>query len=341
MSIIPDSVPTGAIRYNTDSNKMECFNGTKWMQVSVSSPDLGNSTYSDNHGGARGIFAGGSPTITNIDYFNMASAGDAVAFGSLGTARYLHGACASSTRAVFGGGNIPESNTMEYITIPSTGTNTSFGNLVSNKRNLCGGGNKTRGVFVGGLEPGSSYQKDIDYITIASTGSAKDFGDLTIERLDAETVCNGSRLVTYAGSIPGSGTNTMDYITIASTGAAQDFGDAAELNNGSAASGDSTTRGVFMGGRNQPSPNNISTINYITIATTGNTTDFGDLTAAKRFLEGTSDKIRAFCCGGYTDSSQDVIECVTIATLGNGFDFGNLNTSTYSAATTSNGHGGL
>ena len=50
MSRIPVEVPTGAIRYNTDSNKMECFNGTKWMQVAVSSPDL--------NGGARGVFGG-------------------------------------------------------------------------------------------------------------------------------------------------------------------------------------------------------------------------------------------------------------------------------------------
>ena len=335
MSIIPVEVPTGAIRFNTDSSKMECFNGTKWMQVAVSSPDL--------DGGARGIFAGGSPAINTIDYFTISTAGDATDFGDLATARYLHGACASSTRAVFGGGNIPESNNMEYITIPSTGNGTSFGNLTASKRNLCGGGNKTRGIFSGGLEPGSSYQDDIDYITIATTGNANDFGNLTVARLDAETVSNGSRMVTYAGSLPSptNGTNTMDYITIASTGNAQDFGDAQHLNNGGAASGDSTTRGVFMGGRNQPSPNNISDIDYITIATLGNAINFGDLTAAKRFVEGTSDKIRALCCGGYTSSNQDVIEYVTIATQGNGVDFGNLQTSTFSAAATSNGHGGL
>ena len=96
-----------------------------------------------------------------------------------------------------------------------------------------------------------------------------------------------------------------------------------------------------MGGRNQPSPNNISTINYITIATTGNAMNFGDLKVAKRFVTGTSDKIRALCCGGYTSSNQDVIEYVTIATEGNGVDFGNLQTSTYSGAALSNAHGGL
>ena len=49
MSMIPVEVPTGAIRYNTDSNKMECFDGTKWYEISVSSPDLG--------AGARGLIA--------------------------------------------------------------------------------------------------------------------------------------------------------------------------------------------------------------------------------------------------------------------------------------------
>ena len=51
MSLTPKQIPEGAIRYNTDSNKMECYIGDKWMQVAVSSPDL--------DGGARGIFFGG------------------------------------------------------------------------------------------------------------------------------------------------------------------------------------------------------------------------------------------------------------------------------------------
>jgi len=333
MSLPPVEIPLGAIRFNSDSQKLEYWNGEIWMQIHTFSPNL--------DGGARGIFAGGNPAINTIDYFTIPTAGNAIDFGNLATARYLNGGCSSSTRGLIAGGNIPESNNIEFITIPSLGDGTSFGNLTSSKRNLAGGGNETRGVFVGGLEPGSSYQTDIDYVTIASTGNANDFGDLTVARLDAETVSNGSRLVTYAGSIPSNGTNTMDYITIASTGNAQDFGDARHLNNGHAAAGDSSTRGVFMGGRNQPSPNNISDIDYITTATLGNASDFGDLTAAKRFASGTSDKIRALCCSGYTSSAQDVIEYVNIATQGDGVDFGNLNTSTFSGAAISNAHGGL
>ena len=36
-------IPTGAVRYNTDSNKMEVYVGGIWMIVSVSTPNLGDS----------------------------------------------------------------------------------------------------------------------------------------------------------------------------------------------------------------------------------------------------------------------------------------------------------
>ena len=95
MSIIPVEVPTGAIRYNTDSNKMECFNGTKWMQVSVSSPDL--------DGGARGLFQGGGTSGVEgntIDYITIATAGNAVDFGDTTDTQYEGGATSSRTRGV-------------------------------------------------------------------------------------------------------------------------------------------------------------------------------------------------------------------------------------------------
>ena len=58
-----ETVPTGAIRYNTDSNKMECFNGTKWWQVAVSeSAPIGG----------RGIqFCACANPRYEIQYFNL------------------------------------------------------------------------------------------------------------------------------------------------------------------------------------------------------------------------------------------------------------------------------
>ena len=99
MSIIPQEVPTGAIRYNTDSNKMECFNGTKWMQVAVSSPDL--------DGGARGFHVGGRahPGYSysdQIDAYDITTTGSVFDFGDMTSAssnNYEQGAFSSHIRA--------------------------------------------------------------------------------------------------------------------------------------------------------------------------------------------------------------------------------------------------
>ena len=82
----------------------------------------------------------------------------------------------------------------------------------------------------------------------------------------------------------------------------------------------SSTRGVFGGG-----PTNQCVMDYITIATTGNATDFGDLTVARRFFAGVSSSTRGVFGGGPTN--QCVMDYITIATTGNATDFGDLTTA--------------
>ena len=74
----------------------------------------------------------------------------------------------------------------------------------------------------------------------------------------------------------------------------------------------------------QPSAKN--TIDFITIASTGNATDFGD-SILDQTSGGAVTNIRAVFGGGYDNSHQiigNIIEFVTIATTGNGADFGDL-----------------
>ena len=53
------AVPAGSIRFNTDSSKMEIYNGDKWWNIDSTSPN-------EQTGGTRGIISGGgSPTATN------------------------------------------------------------------------------------------------------------------------------------------------------------------------------------------------------------------------------------------------------------------------------------
>jgi len=68
-----------------------------------------------------------------------------------------------------------------------------------------------------------------------------------------------------------------------------------------------------------------NTVDYITIGSTGNASDFGDLTASKTEIAACASTTRALVSGGYTGSAEvNVIEYFTIASTGNGTDFGDL-----------------
>jgi len=102
----------------------------------------------------------------------------------------------------------------------------------------------------------------------------------------------------------------------------------------------STTRGIVGGG--YPSPANTNTINYITMASTGDATDFGDLTGLYSVGSATSNSIRGVFCGGYTSPSKhNLMEFVTIATTGNASDFGDMLYSRRDFGACSDSHGGL
>jgi len=85
----------------------------------------------------RGVRAGGSTpgglsvVEDTIDYWTMASEGNAIDFGNLTVARNLLASCSSKVRGVFAGGyDSPVTfNTMDFITISSTGNATDFGDL--------------------------------------------------------------------------------------------------------------------------------------------------------------------------------------------------------------------
>lgn len=83
-------------------------------------------------------------------------------------------------------------------------------------------------------------------------------------------------------------------------------------------------RGIFAGGHI-----NINTIEYITISTTGDTTDFGDLLVSSHYggdaaSNGAND--RGVVAGGDDQSSvtTNVIEYITMLSPGNAQDFGDL-----------------
>jgi hypothetical protein len=84
---------------------------------------------------------------------------------------------------------------------------------------------------------------------------------------------------------------------------------------------------------------NSNAIQYITINTTGNATDFANLSVTRRDLTGCSNLTneRAVSAGGYTTAYSNVIDYHTINSVGNATDFGNLTNAITNAGGLSNG----
>ena len=74
MSKPPVEIPLGAMRFNSDSQKLEYFNGDVWMQVHTFNPNL--------DGGVRATFIGGEPSISdNMEFITIATTGNSSDFG--------------------------------------------------------------------------------------------------------------------------------------------------------------------------------------------------------------------------------------------------------------------
>ena len=348
MSLPPSEIPQGAIRFNTDSQKLEFYAQGEWWNMVTDTPNLGTS--SDTTAGARGLFGGGGSTkVDTIEYINISSAGDAIDFGDLTSVKSGPFGCSSSTRGLFGGGYNPTRlNNIDYVTIASTGDAQDFGDLIYARQAHTSCSNSTRGLFAGGFNPqttpAATTYNAIDYVTISSTGNAQDFGDLSQEVIAPSSVSSSTRgvftvcpvIFTPAPSF----LNIIEFVTIASLGNSQDFGD---LIQGSQISGNGTVfnsnRGIFS---SNTSPNPLS---YITISSLGNAINFGNLSVSRRDTPGVSSPTRG-CFGGgaenFPSSVQlNIIDYVTIQTQSNAVDFGDLTVTRQSIGAVSNAHGGL
>lgn len=266
-------------------------------------------------------------------------------------------------RAVFMGGsgyaagssdagtNVDYRNTIDFVTITTDGDASDFGDLTKHKHfNTSAASSTTRTVNMGGTiadndggTNAAATSTVIDYITLATTGNATDFGDLAVGMQSNGGVGNSTRAVSGGGlNASSSRTNEMQYITIATTGNATDFGDrtyGAEEVGGNI---QNTTRGIFFGGNAGGSGGGRrDSIDFITIASTGNATDFGDLTVICAEGYGCSSPTRGVRSGGGNNQATNTLEFVTIASAGDGTDFGDLRTANRRHVSASNHTKGL
>jgi len=227
------------------------------------------------------------------------------------------------TRAFFGGGLDPATvSDIEYLTISTLGNALVFGDLTGNRQRMGACASSTRGILAGGYT-GAGFDNEIQKITIASTGDATDTGGNLTRSSNRITGCSNQTRGLFGFGNPS--TNVIDYITISSDGSAQDFGDLSYSAEGGASLA-SSVRGVFLGGETPGAPtipNN--TIEFVTISSTGNAQDFGDLSFKPLQAAACSSSTRGVHGGGLNPSSAvNTIEFLTIATTGNTQDFGDL-----------------
>ena len=210
-------------------------------------------------------------------------------------------------RGIFTGGY--SSTDIDYITIATLGNGTDFGDGGSQGKAGGAVSNGTLGIFGGD-------NNVLNQVTIATTANSTDFGDLTGIGGNATACADATRGVWFRGNI--------NYITMASASNATDWGHDRSPNASDPCAFADTTRGIVAGGETS---SDINQMDYITIQTISATTDFGDLTVARRQLSGVANDTYGFAMGGYDGSYSNTIDYVTIQTTGNATDFGNLTQS--------------
>ena len=330
--------PVGALRFNTDSAKLEYFDGNQYVNITTDSPE-------QNTGGTRGLFMeAGSENVNTISFVTISSTGNASDFGDCNVTSGRKLTPSSRTRGLIAGG-YPASNVIDFVTIAQPGNAQDFGDLNGSTGARDAGAsisNGTRGVMTITHSPSGVFNT-IVYVTIAATGNSVDFGDTSTGNGRMMGASSPTRGVLFYGNDGGPAynmVNNIDYITTSTLGNSADFGDKiqAQSHGGSFSN---AIRGVTGGGVADSSGNITNVIQFVTIATLGNSQDFGDLTYSSRIMGSASSTTRGLFAGGLNPTVLNTISYVQIMTTGDSIDFGDLTSTSYGVSGLSNGHGGL
>ena len=185
----------------------------------------------------------------------------------------------------------------------------------------------------------------LEKVLIGSLGNTTDFGDMSIKE-GRSGIASSTRGIFTSGkdtndAEPNDPSTLIEYFEVSTGGTLLDFGDLplkTRLGFGLA----SATRGISGGGNSVNAGTgqqySINNINYLTIASTGNALDFGDISVARIPSGGGSSPTRGIFMGGDVTggTNSNVIEYITIASTGNGTDFGDMLAATKMGAGASN-----
>ena len=281
-----------------------------------------------------------------IDYFEIATTGNSADFGDATVRGRFGGALSNNIRGVAAGGSDPSTNVIDFVQVSTLGNATDFGDLLSttNPTGACVGHGgididstaiqrpsvthmpgSGRGIAMGGYAAPAPTGV-IELIHIPTLGNSSDFGDMDTAMSFGSANSSLTRTIMQGGYSNDLTTevNQIQYIDHSSQGNGADFGNLLSTRANSASTGSSSpTRGLSEGGGAGGS-GVVNEIEYITMASAGNGTDFGNLTVAREVAAACSSPTRGVCGGGAAPGESNVMDYVTIASTGNSTDFGDL-----------------
>ena len=224
-------------------------------------------------------------------------------------------------RGIRGGGWSPNNSGIGYVDITSTGNASNFGTMGQTARGRGAASNGSRGMWLGGRSQSPGPDAQCEYITFASTGNGTNFGEMNFPGGYSSGTSDGTKAFAMGNA---GYANNIDYFTFTSTGNGTDFGDMV-YGRYAQDSGSYGNRAVIAGSRDS---SNYQHMDYFTMGTTsGNASDFGEMTGRADCCLVNSAVGRAVICGGGPGSDQvgNIMEYVDMSVLSNASDFGDLN----------------
>ena len=320
-------------------------------------------TYNPAGGGGSGVPYGARAVIYNsasgsssnhsntIDYFTIATPGNSASFGNmLGTtvnggsahnvtvsngSRIVYGAFYDNTDA-----GSPPVNGLEFVTASTLGNSTFMGTF-THRSGITGAGSGGKGYYAAG--DGNVPGNDIEVVDIANGGNATDTGYDIGNNDNGAAHANSNRWIHAGGQLNGAQYTThIEYFNVPVVANSTTFGSISSQGRTNPTGTGSDTRMLIAGGfyysGSEALDNRVrNDIDYLTMATTGNTTDFGDLTVKRTSTGSTSNNVRAIFIGGFAGTSgrTNTMDYVTIDTTSNATDFGDMSGAGSYASTAS------
>ena len=343
----PSSPSNGDTWWDTDNDVYKVYINNEWKDW------LGTTPAAVPYGDRAVIYNSASGSSSNhsntIDYFAIATTGNSSSFGTmLGTT--VNGGSAhnvtvsNGSRIVYGAfynntdSSNPPVNGLEYVTASTLGNSTFMGTF-THRSGITGAGSGGKGYYAAG--DGAAPGNDIEVVDIANGGNATDSGYDIGNHDNGGTHASDSRWITAGGQAPNQYTTTITYFAIPVVANSSTFGNLSQGRTNPTGTG-SDVRMLIAGGfyysGSEALDNRVrNEIDYITMATTGNSTDFGDLTVKRTSTGSTSNNVRAVFIGGFAGTSgrSNTMDYVTIDTTGNATDFGDMSAAGSYASTAS------